>query len=49
LTKIKKDWYSYAANFGIHVAAIKSEDARDQIRLGMENLYTTYKKWKTTE
>lgn len=23
----KKDWYSYAANFGIGVAAIKSEDA----------------------
>ncbi|XP_046455653.1 uncharacterized protein LOC124203098 isoform X2 [Daphnia pulex] len=34
----KKDWYSYAANFGIRVAAIKCEDARDQIRLGMENI-----------
>ena len=40
LNDIQKDWYSYAPNFGIRVAAIPYEDARDQIRLGMENLYT---------
>ena len=45
LDDIQKDWYSSAANFGIHVAAIPYEDARDQIRLEMENLYTTFKKW----
>ncbi|XP_045028166.1 uncharacterized protein LOC123471209 [Daphnia magna] len=46
LDDTQKDWYSYAANFGIRVAAIPCDDARDQIRLGMENLYATYKKWK---
>lgn len=46
LDDTQKDWYSYAANFGIRAAAIPCDDAPDQIRLGMENLYATYKKWK---